>query len=510
MAHDHEGWPDPQPITINSEEPEPYPFEALPDAILRAAAEMARFAKVPVVSPAVIGLSVIATAIGKKARIEERPGLYLHPALFLALIAGSGERKSPPFKIMTGPLEDWAKELAEIFSKNRQETLAQHRVIDKLIATLEREAAKKDWSDSHRDELVERIAAETRKKRPVPPPPRLFTTDATEERLFQKLHDHGGAYAVLSGEGRSVLDSIMGKYSGKDRTGDAIYLAGISGDTITRDRVGGENGPEERVIYNPCLNVCVMTQPDKFLELASHSTLRDSGALARIWPVHLQSLVGTRMESANEAGLDDLALETYREIVTQLLKVKMPEKDGKPISHLVRLSPEAAEERRKYHNKIEQMMGAGSRLDDVRDIASKAVSATCKAALVIHLMQNPHFISALESELSPETWRQAQQLGAYHLSEAVRIQRTVGEDGETQKIITIGKWLKEKRITELKASYLYQMGPRPRLTAKEAETMLETLEGLRWVYAAPLVKSQRKVLYLVNPKLANLAILAGE
>jgi hypothetical protein len=70
--------------------------------------------------------------------------------------------------------------------------------------------------------------------------------------------------------------------------------------------------------------------------------------------------------------------------------------------------------------------------------------------------------------------------------------------------------LKEKRITELKASYLCQMGPRPRLAAREAETTLETLEGLHWVYAAPILKGQRKTLYLVNPKLANLAILAGE
>ena len=227
-------WSDPKPIsTYTEEKPRPYPIEALPDSILRAAAEVARFAKVPVVSPAVIGLSVLALAIGKKARKEERPGLYLHPALFFAIIAASGERKSPPFKIMTGPLEDWAKEMAEKFSKERQEALAQHRVIDKLVTILEREAAKKDLTDSHRDELVERIAAETGKKRPIPPPPRLFTTDATEERLFQKLHDHGGAYAVLSGEGRPVLDSIKGKYSGKDRTGDAIYLAGISGDTIS-------------------------------------------------------------------------------------------------------------------------------------------------------------------------------------------------------------------------------------------------------------------------------------
>ena len=90
--NNYDEWTDPNPVTVNTEKREAYPLEALPDSILKAAEEAARFAKVPVVSPAVIGLSVIATTIGKKARIEERPGLYLHPALFFALIAGSGEK----------------------------------------------------------------------------------------------------------------------------------------------------------------------------------------------------------------------------------------------------------------------------------------------------------------------------------------------------------------------------------------------------------------------------------
>ena len=78
--------------------------------------------------------------------------------------------------------------------------------------------------------------------------PRRHTTDATEQRLFQKMEERGGEFAVLSSEGRPVIDSIMGKYSGNGRTGDATYLTGISGDTITRDRVGSEDGPEEKVI----------------------------------------------------------------------------------------------------------------------------------------------------------------------------------------------------------------------------------------------------------------------
>ena len=139
---------------------------------------------------------------------------------------------------------------------------------------------------------------------PVPPFPSLFATDITEERLAQKMHDRDGAYAVMSGEGRPIFDAIQGKHTNGNQTGDATYLAGISGDTITRDRVGGEGGPEERVIRNPCLNVCAMVQPDKYLEAAGNSTLRASGALARIWPVWLRSMVGTRLESEDDQGLD--------------------------------------------------------------------------------------------------------------------------------------------------------------------------------------------------------------
>ena len=154
-----------------------------------------------------------------------------------------------------------------------------------LLGVLKKQASNPKLSDYERHEFMDKMAQEECKRTKVPPHPRMFTSDATEERLFQRMHIRNGEYAVLSGEGRPVFDSIMRKHSGKQRTGDAIYLAGTSGDTITRDRVGNEKGPEDRMIVNPCLNVCVMVQPDKYLEAARHPTLRESGALARIWPV---------------------------------------------------------------------------------------------------------------------------------------------------------------------------------------------------------------------------------
>jgi len=48
-----------------------YPIDQLPEATRKAAEEVAQFSKVHVALPAIVGLAVHATAIGKKAIVEE-------------------------------------------------------------------------------------------------------------------------------------------------------------------------------------------------------------------------------------------------------------------------------------------------------------------------------------------------------------------------------------------------------------------------------------------------------
>jgi hypothetical protein len=62
-----------------------------------------------------------------------------------------------------------------------------------------------------------------------------------------------------------------------------------------------------------------MVQPDKYMETASHPALRTSGALARIWAVWLPTMVGSRIESENEAGLSDDAMRPYNELLRRIL-----------------------------------------------------------------------------------------------------------------------------------------------------------------------------------------------
>ncbi|MBF0263523.1 MAG: DUF3987 domain-containing protein [Magnetococcales bacterium] len=450
--------------SIKEEVPEPFPVDTLPHVLREAVVEVARFTKTDVASPAVVGLSVAATAIGKGAQVEEKPGLYHHPALFFSIVAVSGERKSPVFKNMTVPLEQWAAAQEEHHIREVAKANAENAVIDGLLGAMKRQALKAN--DAEREMLIHRMTEEGARRKALPASPRMFTSDVTEEKLFQKMYAHDGEFAVMSGEGRQVIDAISGRYSGGNRTGDAIYLSGISGDTICRDRVGGEKvGPEDLAIINPCLNVCIMTQPDKFMELLQNPTLTESGLVARILPVRPISLVGTRFEEPDEQGLNVSALMGYNQTIKRFLdeKQRIDPLTGSRKVHLARLGPDAKEARRQWHNVIEREMGIGHELEQCRDIAAKAVTQTVKIALVLHLLDHPDHILMERSEISLATWNNAQRLVEMFLETAIRFRdaaQTVASDLATDRLM---EWIQKSGRQTVTAREVLRSGPRPRL-----------------------------------------------
>jgi len=486
-------WSQPIPLPgFESAHTNGYNLDLLPNPLKLAAKEVERFAKVPAASPAIVGLSCIATAISKKAVVVERDGLEHHPAIFFTLIAASGERKSPAFSNMTKPLDKWSMDQQSNYEEKLIEVKTTNEMVDCSIAKVKSNARK---PKANMDVLQQDMMAFEQKRLTPPPSPNLYTTDTTEERLFQKMHERNESFAVLTGEGRSALDQILGKYSPGNGTGDGLYLSGITGDKVTRDRMGSNNTPEERVMYKPCLNVCIMIQPDKYLEIARHPSLRDAGTLARIWPVWLPSLVGKRIEHEDEKGLDLSVMDSYSALINALLTNKPPESKQGDATHKAHLSNEAQELRRLFHNQIEEMMAKGNKLDDMRDIASKAVSQTCKMALLLHLADKPELLNQSESFIDKETWIKAEALGKYHLNEAVRIQRKSSEDAEMDMAKRILVWTKQRRPNELTTTDLSQSLPRPRPKADEARSGCDVLANYQYL------KKVSNSKYLVNPQL---------
>jgi hypothetical protein len=244
-----------------------------------------------------------------------------------------------------------------------------------------------------------------------------------------------------------------------------------------------------------------MVQPDKYLEAAAHPALRASGALARIWPAWLPSMVGRQHERPNEPGLSTAQLTPYARLVRAILTHE-PRRDGsgRPLPHLVRLSADAAEARVDLHNLLQDRMADGGDLTDVRDIASKAVSQVCKLALVLHVAAHPAALQEPGSEIGSAVWAAAHCAGLWFLEEAVRVQRSASEDPILEAARRTLSWLRREPREAIAARTLCLYGPRPRPDAKAAAAVLDLLEDLGWLRMEPTA-GRRKPLYRLHPAL---------
>jgi len=495
-------WPIPKtlPDITASGDAKDFPFDALPPSLMQAAEEVARFSKVPLMAPAVSGLGVLATALGKKAFVVERDGHELFATFFFVLVAGTGERKSPVFKYMVKPLDDWERAQIKSHAKEVRMIHSNNEMLEIGIKKIKAQAAK---DDVDLDELNEKVEQAKQKIRPIPPTPSLYTADITEEKLFQKMHERGETYAVMSAESRRIMESLMGSGRGGMGTGDNLYLSGFSGDRVSRDRVGSGDGGEELVMYEPSLNLTTMIQPDKFLALSVHKELKESGLIARLWPVWLPSLVGSRFETLNEDGLNWSVLNPFYDYVTSFIDAVQPLNDeGDLTRHKAVFSAEAQQARLELYNRVEGAMGDGKGLDDVRDIASKAVSQTCKLALILQLANDPDLLSDDSSEIDITTWQKAERLGAFFMNEAIRSQRGA-EDGEhLRHAKRVLDWLRVKKYTEITAREIVRSAPRPRPTKSEMIDVLEVLTEppYQWLKATSKTAKGSDV-YSVHPSL---------
>ena len=431
------------PSTIDDEEglDQKFPLEDLPSVLKEAVKEISRAFQVDPALVSLPGLAMAALQIGKKAFVCEKPGLLHHPALFFVGVAMSGERKSSVYKaLLDGVIEqiyledpDHRKQVILIKTHNT--------LIDEQIIALK---AKVRTATSH-DIIAtaqEKITILELNRKELPPNPKNWGDDITPERLFQKLHEHKGAYGVLSSDGRAIINRILGKGSKDGSSTESIYINGMWGDDIDRSRVGnnkGTMGGEDLTIQKPALTTCTFIQPDKWKEISKHPVMRDSGMISRVSVVEAESRIGTRIESETDEPLQQSKIIPYN---TAISRIRRWQANGV----IITLDTEATALRRAFFNDIEIQLGAGGRFEDVKDIATKATSLTARIALIFAILElaNKDDLPEQIPAITGEQWVAAQTLEEYFLSQAIDSQRTHNAKGQTHLLHKIGRWLSNK------------------------------------------------------------------
>ena len=218
-----------------------FPVEAFPKTLQRYVRAIARAMPCPPDFPGAMMLPVLATFIGRKRCIEIKPGWVEYPLLWVAGVARSGDRKSPPFERVTEPL---CKKPNELYAEYLEK--------------------KERWEQDESDESG--------------PPPKLvqlLTTDTTIEAMKLILVDNPNGIIYPADElSRWALS--MCQYKGGRGDGRQNWLSIWSSSQIVCNR----SGHDPIIIDYPLVSVTGGIQPDALGDLVDDA--REDGFSARI------------------------------------------------------------------------------------------------------------------------------------------------------------------------------------------------------------------------------------
>jgi len=353
---------------------EEFPLHLLPNDLRTAVKEAARALKVREEVVAIIYISFTMIAMGTGITIYEKEYHLLHASIGFIGVLAPGERKSGIFNMLqrhfdkckTFMLDQWKITKSKIESKNK--------LIEKQVAKLKKESPEMGTPEF--ETWQNQIALLEVQVEAAPETPVIYMDDATEEIITNQLIVNGGGLGVISPDARAIVANILGQYKKGNNKGEDIYIKGISGDPISKSRVTTGNGQVPR----GCLNLMGLVQKDAAQELLSDVSMTGSGLLGRIFFISPASLVGTRIEEKDEMPFQSDKLVAMDNVIRSAFMCRNFE---------LRLTEEAAELRRLYHNRIETEMGKGGIYEEDSEITNKMCSVAVKMASAFYSIEHP-------------------------------------------------------------------------------------------------------------------------
>lgn len=362
-----------------------FPVGALPDVVGRYVHQLAEHLEVPVDLPATLALGVLASVCMRRFVVQPRPGWTETTNLYLVAALDPGERKTPAFRKVLGPLYAIQKERVETWKK-----------------------LCKDLVKQRSEEREDKAGKEAKKLEPPPPRPRLFVDDATPEKLAMVLLEQGERITLASDEG-GVFQMMTGLYSKSGQANTGVYLKSHDGGQYTVDRMSREALHLEA----PAMTMALAVQPEVIRALAKRPDLRGIGLWARFCYCMPASRVGSRTYDAPDVETD--VRDHWHRLVKDLDTRARALNEGREEPVTVMFSPEAWRRLHAAVVAIDRAMLPGAVLASVRDWASKL------GGLIVRLAGLLHLAEVEEPErwtIDADTVERAIDLGRYFLAHA--------------------------------------------------------------------------------------------
>ncbi|MEV7907819.1 DUF3987 domain-containing protein, partial [Streptomyces anulatus] len=410
-AADTSGWPEPTPLSA-VREPAAFPVWALPSWLGEYARAVAEVTQTPPDLAGCLALAVLAVTAAGRVWVQA-PNWREPTNLYVVVVLPPGNRKSEVFAAMTAPIRAAENRLAEAARPLIVEAELARKVAEAEADKTARIAANAD-SDRHAEALAEASsAAMALESLTVPAEPKLFTANATVERLTSLLAEQGGRFAVLAPEGK-IFSILAGRYSGAPDL--EVFLSGHAGEEMRIDRMGR---PSERIeAATLTLGVCV--QPGVLARLGDTPEFREQGLLGRLLYALPVSLLGYRKE--NPAPIPTHVAQRY---VTDLTALLLSLHDlNEPVT--LHFDAEAAQAITRLLADTEVRFRPGGDLHHMTDWGGKLVGATIRIAALLHLAK--HLRDGWSRPIDLATFAAACEIGEYFTSHAQTAYDHIGAD----------------------------------------------------------------------------------
>lgn len=483
-----EQWP--EPVLPGMRRTPDIPANLLPTWAGDMAQAVAASTQTPPALAVMSGLAMLATVLQRRFEVAPLGCDYTEPlSLWTVSASPPGTRKSAVLNAMLAPLVRWEKLHADRMRRDIARVNAARMVSRKRVERLLQDASKaKD--DAERKSIQAEIEREELDMPDELRAPRLFTSDATPERMQALLAEHGERMSVHSDESGS-FQIMGGLYSGGQAHLD-VYLQAHAGTAMRVDRAS-----RSVHVDRPALSIGLLVQPGTLADVAGSKRFRDSGLLARfLWSMP-ESTVGTR-DVRRHVPIPAHVKDNYERGMFALLE-GWSETGGKP--RVLTFTDPAREMWFDFSQELENHQGDGGAYESISDWTSKLPGQLARVAAVLELAE----MGLKADEVSEVAMRSALRLGHLLIEHARAAFALLGTDAVDTDAAAVVRWIKANGLETFTRREAQKAQEGRFRSAERLDKAMERLE------AGDVVRSTKRrnpgarpsVVYRVNPGLST-------
>lgn len=425
-----------------------FPTDTFPPWLREFVEAEAEATQTPVDLSAMLALATVSGALAGKVQVEAVAGWREPVNLWTCVGMPPGSRKSVVFRHVLEPIQEYERSELTRLGPEVAESQTRVRILEAELGKAEREAAdasvdNKSPLQQLAEEKARELAAFTRLY-----PPQYVGDDVTPERLASLLAEQRGRFMVASPEG-DIFDLMNGRYSKQANFG--VFLRGHAGDDLRVNRVGRA----AEFVPNPALTMALAVQPEVLSGFMQNRGFKHRGLLGRFLYALPPSNMGTRSSTPRPMPADVQA--AYRYHVMELMALDFAVgQDGQQAPHILRLSPDAANQFTLVRDDIEAMLLPGGELEFMSDWGGKLAGAILRIVSILSIGLLPDRAEWWKTTITSEALSNAHTIGRYLIPHAKAAYALMGSDPDVEDAKYIVGWLERNGTPQVSRRDIHQ------------------------------------------------------